>query len=292
MIVTNKNEFICINNENEDEILNYTPEFDIKFVVPYGNYIMLSSEEPNFNSDGEISTWDGKYIGIDTLTGEKFSINEPKKFYLLANSEIENNINYPVTINGKSIPHPSYPNGSDQYNGIYKSANGWGSGEQCQGFGFLIYDYLYGSVGYKHDSEKTYTTVNSVQSFFKDLPIGTFLRCSCTITNYRHTMILLGQNSDGIYVYHANWIEGKVTTSFVTWSQFLNVFPTVYYIIAPHYVPTWTSYSTNQHRGLCSVCDQYHYGKHYAYKAGVTTCVKCGYYGNMIGMTKIENVLF
>ena len=62
-------------------------------------------------------------------------------------------------------------------------------------------------------------------------------------------------------------------------------FPYLDYIICPHNVNVWNPYSSTQHRGACTACGTYLYGSHYAQVGGMGTCLVCGYYGNMPGLT-------
>lgn len=57
------------------------------------------------------------------------------------------------------------------------------------------------------------------------------------------------------------------------------------FIICPHNVNVWNPYSSTQHRGACTACGTYLYGSHYAQVGGMGTCLVCGYYGNMPGLT-------
>ena len=101
-----------------------------------------------------------------------------------------------------------------------------------------------------------------------------------------HTMILVGRDSTGVIIYHANWPDnGTVAISHVTWSGFAQTFPYLDFIICPHNVNVWKPYSSTQHRGACTACGTYLYGSHYAQVGGMGTCLVCGYYGNMPGLT-------
>lgn len=62
-------------------------------------------------------------------------------------------------------------------------------------------------------------------------------------------------------------------------------FPYLDFIICPHNVNVWNPYSSTQHRGACTACGTYLYGSHYAQVGGMGTCLVCGYYGNMPGLT-------
>lgn len=99
-------------------------------------------------------------------------------------------------------------------------------------------------------------------------------------------MILVGRDSTGVIIYHANWPDnGTVAISHVTWSGFAQTFPYLDFIICPHNVNVWNPYSSTQHRGACTACGTYLYGSHYAQVGGMGTCLVCGYYGNMPGLT-------
>ena len=300
MFVVDSNNFVCYDKNKQEIKLSYFSDFNIQYILPYGNYIMIGSSEPQMVSETNILLndnttgliWPGEYVGINLKTGNEFLINDPNEFYLLSISGIENDVLYSRPINGKTIPHPNY-GFNDYYDlGYYTSPNGWGGGSQCQGFAFFIYDYIYGATGYKYTTARTYDEPEEAKSFLKNLSKGTMLRCS--YGTGKHSMIFLDCDNDGIYIYHANWptLDNNVTISYVTWEQFASNFSTVYFLISPHYVVTWNSYSSTQHRGLCSACNQYHYGTHYGETAGITTCMVCGYYGNMIGITNVQNVIY
>lgn len=117
--------------------------------------------------------------------------------------------------------------------------------------------------------------------------LGTLLRVSYSgSTSDEHTMILVGRDSTGVIIYHANWPDnGTVAISHVTWSGFAQTFPYLDFIICPHNVNVWKPYSSTQHRGACTACGTYLYGSHYAQVGGMGTCLVCGYYGNMPGLT-------
>lgn len=132
------------------------------------------------------------------------------------------------------------------------------------------------------NSEKIVIEINS-----HTFALGTLLRVSYSgSTSDEHTMILVGRDSTGVIIYHANWPDnGTVAISHVTWSGFAQTFPYLDFIICPHNVNVWKPYSSTQHRGACTACGTYLYGSHYAQVGGMGTCLVCGYYGNMPGLT-------
>lgn len=187
----------------------------------------------------------------------------------------------------KSIPNAQYPAGGT-YSG--STSTSFGTGSQCHGFGLYIYDYLFGSSGAKCSHGFEYIgnyTQTQIKNKLQSFALGTLLRVSYSgSTSDEHTMILVGRDSTGVIIYHANWPDnGTVAISHVTWSGFAQTFPYLDFIICPHNVNVWKPYSSTQHRGACTACGTYLYGSHYAQVGGMGTCLVCGYYGNMPGLT-------
>lgn len=156
--------------------------------------------------------------------------------------------------------------------------------------GSIIYDYLFGSSGAKCSQGFEYIgnyTQTQIKNKLQSFALGTLLRVSYSgSTSDEHTMILVGRDSTGVIIYHANWPDnGTVAISHVTWSGFAQTFPYLDFIICPHNVNVWKPYSSTQHRGACTACGTYLYGSHYAQVGGMGTCLVCGYYGNMPGLT-------
>lgn len=199
---------------------------------------------------------------------------------------------YTTTINGKSIPSASYPIGST-YEGSadLSSADLW-DGTQCQGFAITIFKDLFGDHGTKVNKSLTISSRSDTQvkTELNSYPLGTLIRTTRPAGTY-HTMILVGKDASGVYIYHANWPGGgTVAMHYVTWSDFKTQFPTIEYIVYhTHTVSTWRSYSSTQHRGTCTTCGGTVYESHYAAVAGYSTCLACGYEGNMNGTTNVRD---
>lgn len=230
----------------------------------------------------------GTYEYFDLTTGAVRAIRDPNTFYIAATSVgLTDQSNYTTTINGKSIPNAQYPAGGT-YSG--STSTSFGTGSQCHGFGLYIYDYLFGSSGAKCSQGFEYIgnyTQTQIKNKLQSFALGTLLRVSYSgSTSDEHTMILVGRDSTGVIIYHANWPDnGTVAISHVTWSGFAQTFPYLDFIICPHNVNVWKPYSSTQHRGACTACGTYLYGSHYAQVGGMGTCLVCGYYGNMPGLT-------
>ena len=269
---------------------------DYQAYLPYQNKgVMIGSEKPTMvacpnalcKDEYELS-WEGTYEYFDLTTGAVRAIRDPNTFYIAATSVgLTDQSNYTTTINGKSIPNAQYPAGGT-YSG--STSTSFGTGSQCHGFGLYIYDYLFGSSGAKCSQGFEYIgnyTQTQIKNKLQSFALGTLLRVSYSgSTSDEHTMILVGRDSTGVIIYHANWPDnGTVAISHVTWSGFAQTFPYLDFIICPHNVNVWKPYSSTQHRGACTACGTYLYGSHYAQVGGMGTCLVCGYYGNMPGLT-------
>lgn len=202
---------------------------------------------------------------------------------------------YTTTINGKSIPSASYPIGSIYNSSDSLSSAGLGNGTQCHGFAMNIFKYLFGNHGTKVAKNLTISSRSDTQvkTELNSYPLGTLIRATRpedADADY-HTMILVGKDSSGVYLYHSNWsAKNTVSIQYATWSDFKAAFPTIEYIVYhTHTVSTWRSYSSTQHRGTCTTCGGTVYESHYAAIAGYSTCLACGYEGNMNGTTNVRD---
>lgn len=198
---------------------------------------------------------------------------------------------YTTTINGKSIPSASYPVGST-YSGSASMTNPSLSGSECHGFAITIFKYLFGDNGTKVTKNLTISSRSDTQvkTELSSYPLGTLIRAKRPAGTY-HTMILVGKDASGVYLYHANWsAEDTVSIQYAPWSDFKAAFPTIEYIVYhTHTVSIWRSYSSTQHRGTCTTCGGTVYESHYAAVAGYSTCLACGYEGNMNGTTNVRD---
>lgn len=203
---------------------------------------------------------------------------------------------YTTTINGKSIPSASYPVGSTYNSSDSLSSAGLGEGWQCHGFAMNIFKYLFGNNGLYIEKELDISSLSATQvkAEVSSYPMGTLIRAIRPAGTY-HTMILVGKDASGVYIYHSNWsATNTVSIQYATWSDFKSAFPTIDYTVEyvdyhTHAVNSWLYYSTTQHRGLCSTCGEMVYGEHYALQAGYGTCLGCGYEGYMNGTMNIRD---
>ena len=125
----------------------------------------------------------------------------------------------PVTINNKTIPMAGFDEGST-YTGKDNNAT------QCMGFGYKVYDYLWGSYTYGSSiSSFTCTNGSTVQSSFANVKVGAMFTGHRRNQSYNHTVIIIGKSSTGVTVYHANWPSaGTVGALTWTWAKFSEVF--------------------------------------------------------------------
>lgn len=73
-------------------------------------------------------------------------------------------------INGKQIPHASYPVGST-YSGTFQNAT------QCHGFALFIYDYLWGSTDYGNYIDPIdISSASDAKAALQNRPAGTLVR--------------------------------------------------------------------------------------------------------------------
>ena len=295
IFISTQNKIASVDDSQQEYVAEYVPEYQIEFAIPYQNKgVMIGSEKPTMvacsnalcKDEYELS-WEGTYEYFDLTTGAVRAIRDPNTFYIAATSVgLTDRSNYTTTINGKSIPNAQYPAGGT-YSG--STSTSFGTGSQCHGFGLYIYDYLFGSSGAKCSQGFEYIgnyTQTQIKNKLQSFALGTLLRVSYSgSTSDEHTMILVGRDSTGVIIYHANWPDnGTVAISHVTWSGFAQTFY-LDFIICPHNVNVWKPYSSTQHRGACTACGTYLYGSHYAQVGGMGTCLVCGYYGNMPGLT-------
>lgn len=203
-----------------------------------------------------------------------------------------NVINYRsrATINGKTIPHPSYPSGS-----VYSGS--FGGGTQCHGFGLFIYDYLWGSTSYGRQTRTIAINdwVDTAKAALQ-LPAGSLIRVDHNMSN-QHTMIILSHNSSSIEVYHANWTNGEVRITTMTYSNFTSRYDTINYIKIPSsncpHSAGPEEYNSTKHVMHCVLCgNNATYYNHFANSVGYGTCLGCGYYGYIsVGATKGINII-
>lgn len=192
-----------------------------------------------------------------------------------------------ATINGKAIPHNSYPEGSE-FTGSFEG------GTQCHGFALFIYDYLWGSTSYGIQSRAI--AVNDFAETAKaalQVPNGSLVRVDSGKSSL-HTMIVISKTSTGIKVYHANWTNGKVCITNMSYSNFVARYDTINYIKIPASSCTHSigseEYSSTKHITHCVLCgDNASYRDHYANVSGYGTCLACGYVGNIsIGINNVN----
>ena len=301
LFVLDEYTFVCAPNGARTAAVTYTADYPIELIVSCTeNGVMLGSALPYVENPSDGMIWDGTYEFLDYDTGEVTPVKDANAFYA-ARTVGFTDVNFTATINGKPIPHPSYDplNSSSTVrwtDTAYNSPYGFGNGaKQCHGFGLFIFDYLFAGQGAKINYYSTDTsTAKSAEFFLRPRLRGTLVRAN-TSTG-QHTLVLVGQNGTGIYVYHANWADNQseynmVKLQHITWAAFATKFLSIDYILTPQYcthsVSRWVMFDSKWHRGTCSNCGDLIYRDHYAQVAGTNvTCKECGYVGSMGGMTR------
>lgn len=302
--------FVYMSDANRATAQTFTANYDIELAVPCVGGVMLGSAQPVYVPDCEHTDsdccdsdmrWNGVYQFLDYETGEATVLANPQQFYVsYATGAVT--VNYSTVIHGKNIPHASYnpndgnpvywdPNESG-YTSLYY--NDEGLSYQCHGFGLYIFDYLSGGMGSKKTyNNSTYTNDDAkAESFIKDQRYGTMVRAYRS--NYYHTFIIMGWNSTGAYLYHANWATGngtnQVTVDHFTWNVFADRFSGIEYtytLSGGHSPSYYTPYDSKLHSGVCT-CGRIQYESHFALTAGSNvTCVRCGYVGAMDGLNRV-----
>ena len=228
-----------------------------------------------------------EYYYYDDLTGVSKSVADPNHsialtgfpgdYNIISNSEI---VPYAAgtTINGKAIPHASYPEGS-------KFTGSFAGETQCHGFALFIYDYLWGSTSYGRQSRTiaiddwTATAKAALQ-----VPNGSLIRVDSGESS-QHTMILISKTSSSITVYHANWTNGEVRITNMSYSNFVSRYDTINYIKIPAsscpHSRSYEKYSGTQHVIHCVLCgNNPTYSNHYSNSSGYSSCLACGFVGD------------
>lgn len=257
--ILNGTSLMCYDYASNSTTSVFESTTEIAYYCPDGNGgAMIGSQKPTVIETDELSvqsgitplSWDGEYYYVDFASGELTPVSDPALFALVATSTYSNVSSYTTTINGKAIPSSTYPYGSN-YSG---SDNG---GTECHGFGHWVMKYLYSTYS------ATQVSVNSsgIQTILSTYSPGTFIRAT-TKNGGNHTMIYVGNDSNGIYVYHANWDtdpdKNIVYITYFTWSEFDSTFPTIQYIRKhDHSYGAWIYYTSALHKSTCSVCGYY-----------------------------------
>lgn len=306
--VMDEQTFVYMSDANRATAQTFTADYDIELAVPCVGGIMLGSEQPIYVPDCEHTDsdccdsdmrWNGVYQFLDYETGEATLINDPYGFYATQATNLVEFSNYSTTINGKAIPHVNYnPSNSTAANpvvwdwsGDYYSKYQGQSGKQCHGFGLFIYDYIYGEKGKKSEPVRL-SSDNDAKTFLQKQEKGTLVRVNVS-ASVQHTFIIIGHNSSGVYIYHANWPENNVVNiHHATWSVFYDKFNDIEYCLAPcdheNLIASWAPLNSKLHTGTCSYCHNTVSQKHYALTAGSNvTCVRCGYVGAMDGLNRV-----
>lgn len=120
-------------------------------------------------TDTEINTFDAVELIRMTTCGPYINLRDATRY----------------TINGKAIPHASYPAGST-----------WDGGNQCAGFARYIYYYLWGQYGTAYYPSATAITYANLSQ------TNPGARYRFTI---QHSAILVQYTSTNTVWYHANW---------------------------------------------------------------------------------------
>lgn len=276
---------------DEPEILYFSVD-PINYYVPYKDVgVMIGSQPPVDSTNSPYTTmsitsglsWNGDYYFLNYTSGVVQEVNDPDHLLTVATASGISDSSYTTTINGKAIPCPAYPVGSD----FQQIVNG---SKECHVFGFYILSYLYGS--YDHVVKVTDSSKLSIDYIVDNYPIGTFIRAQRPGIDKWHTMIYIGSDSSGIYVYHANWDNDSsrnlVSISHIDWSEFSSggAFPGIAYIYYhQHDYGSWSSHSSSQHKSSCSTCGNTRYANHtmgnsWIYHSEVKhkkSCSGCGY---------------
>ncbi len=270
----------------------YVSTESIPYYIPFADLgVMIGTQAPT-DAQGnahtaltykENLTWGGEYYYYKTEGEAPILVEDPDWFLFAAASNFTSLPNFKTTINGKAIPHSKYAHGSTYNNNDFSGAT------QCEGFAKYIYQYLFGSAysGTKTDVKERITGATYVKNKLSNLPLGSIIRTDKTgayQSNTGHAMVLVGKDSSGITIYHANWDGANgVMIHYLTWSQFANTFNYLYYLRCPnHAYGAWKSISSTTHQRTCTICGATQNGSHYAKTTGMGTCLGCGYYGNIL----------
>lgn len=164
---------------------------------PITSYMLLLGRSINEISNAAVVISDEVQVGLaytlyDAYEHQEKATTIPDEYiyrtecgpYMLYREEADASVN--ASINGKLIPHASYPNGSI-----------WDGDGQCAGFARFIYYYLFGTYG-------TATTAGMPKTFTYSAISG--LRKGARLRfNDSHSAILVGASSSSVTLYHANW---------------------------------------------------------------------------------------
>ena len=191
--------------------------------------------------------------------------------------------NYSVTINGVQVPFEDYPPDSTWDVWGYYTTH-FGSARQCKGFALYAFEQIWDDDGTSDKTRITLGSATAAKNYINGLQPGTMIH-----SDRPHSMIYLGKDSKGVYVYHANWPRDNIVkVSHFTWANFASYFSPIIETVTPHDVE-WTSITSKTHKGRCSNCGLSVSGRHMAEVAGMGTCMTCGYYGNMDGISKVDD---
>ena len=294
LFVLDEYTFVCAPNGARAAAVTYTADYPIELIVSCTeNGVMLGSALPYVENPSDGMIWDGTYEFLDYDTGEVTPVKDANAFYVEnANAPVAL-ASYTTTINRKVLPHPSYPAG-DKWNGTYSSPYGFGNDtSECHGFGLMIFDYLFEGAASKVTKNTSTTSEASAKTLLTAQADGTFIRATNN-HNGEHSLILMGQDISGVYIYHANWVldaadKNLIKVEHITWNVFASRHPSVVYVLTPcaHVVSKWKQFDSQYHKGTCTKCGKAVYKEHYAQVAGPNaTCVVCKYVGNMGGATR------
>lgn len=133
------------------------------------------------------------------------------------------------SINGKTIPHRSWPEGS--YWTDDGTANGtsleYDGSSECAGFAKYIYHYIWGTLSGTSISRSSLT---GTPKDWDDIKVGARLRC-----NYNggaHSMVLIDKQDGGVVVYDCNWTTDPnkyciIGTRSYSWANFIKTFTSI-----------------------------------------------------------------
>ncbi len=264
--------------------VSYDGEIEVKYYIPTEYGVVIGTELPTSN-DGTVHTsleyedgleWPGDYYFYNNATGELTALDDPDWSLLVYSAKTVSPASYTTTINGKSIPSSAYPVDS-----TYSDSDNSSVGTQCQGFATGIIKYLYGA----YNNVDTYyfnSTLTAEQ--IKAYGPGSLIRAN--VNDHKHSMILIGSDTGGIYVYHANWGGNNVISiSYVPNDDFSSggTFYSIDYIMKHNHSYSNISYSTSQHKKSCA-CGAYITEFHtlsnwtnYNSAQHIRSCSQCGY---------------
>lgn len=256
-------------NSNDIEIENYFPKT---------NNVLVIQSECNDNNDHHIEeqcNTENELIQYNITTGVKSVFSESS-----TDQQGQTRL-AATTINGKTIPHSSYPDGR-----YYKTTDTttpctchrsgqsciqpctckyFNNASQCMGFAYEIYSYIWNGLTTKtrYQSDFTFGDIAGMKKYMSCAGKGSHIRTQS------HSFILVNQLNSDMDIYHANKINApcKIFYENQSYSQFLGNHTFVNWIDVQSHVCTQMCYKReasghtcivkNQftaHSGVCRIC--------------------------------------